>query len=143
MIPLARTKQLFFDRNAVTGALDKGTRQVMSQFGALVRKTARWSIRKRKKSSLPGQPPSSHTGLLKRFLFYSYDDCRKSVVIGPAKLNAKNTGAPEVLEYGGTALLQIGKDKKKIQIASRPYMNPAFEKIKTQLPSLWRNSITQ
>jgi len=138
-----KTKQLFFDRKAVTSALDKGTRQVLSQFGALVRKTARWSIRKRKKSSLPGQPPSSHTGLLKRFLFYSYDYSRKSVVIGPAKLNAKNTGAPEALEYGGTALLKIGKENRKIQIASRPYMNPAFEKTKTQLPHLWRNSITQ
>jgi hypothetical protein len=143
MIPLARTKQLFFDRKRVTSALDKGTRKVLSQFGALVRKTARWSIRKRKRSSLPGQPPSSHTGLLKRFLFYSYDDSRKSVVIGPAKLNAKKGYVPEVLEYGGTTLLEIGKEKKKVQIASRPYMNPAFEKTKTQLPQLWRNSIVQ
>ena len=143
MIAFARTKQLFFDRKAVTSALDKATRKVLSTFGALVRKTARWSIRKRKRASLPGQPPSSHTGLLKRFLFYSYDDSRRSVVIGPAKLNAKNTGAPEVLEYGGSTTLEIGKEKRKIQIASRPYMNPAFEKTKTQLPHLWRNSIVQ
>ncbi len=143
MIVFAKAKQLFFDRKAVQDALDKGTRKVLSQFGALVRKTARWSIRKRKRASLPGQPPSSHTGLLKRFLFYSYDDSRRSVVIGPAKLNAKNTGAPEVLEYGGSTMLKIGKEKKQIQIASRPYMNPAFEKTKTQLPHLWRNSIVR
>ncbi|HOQ06096.1 MAG TPA: hypothetical protein PKY88_12885 [Anaerohalosphaeraceae bacterium] len=136
-----KTKQLFFDRQAVTSALDKSTRKVLSKFGGLVRKTARWSIRKRKRASAPGSPPSSHTELLKRFIFYSYDDSEKSVVIGPAKLHAKKGSAPEVLEYGGTILLEIGEVKKQIQIARRPYMNPAFEKTKTQLPHLWRNSI--
>ena len=142
MIALVQLKQLFFDRPLVQKALDKGARKVLSRFGALVRQRARWSIRKRKRPSPPGQPPSSHTGLLRRYLFYAYEDARKSVIIGPAKLHAKKGSAPEILEYGGTTLLEIEKDKKKIQIAARPYMNPAFEKVKTQLPHLWRNSIT-
>src|SRR5690606_6172596 len=51
--------ELFFDRKAVTSRVDKATRKVLSRFGAFVRRTARSSIRKRKKTSQPGSPPSS------------------------------------------------------------------------------------
>lgn len=142
MDKLAKVKSLFFDRKRVQDALDKNTRNVLSRFGALVRQTSRWSIRKRKRSSLPGQPPSSHTGLLKRFIFYSYDEFQKSVIIGPAKLNDKNTGAPEILEYGGRTVIESRKRKEKVYIQPRPYMHPAFSKAMVQLPYLWRNRLT-
>jgi hypothetical protein len=122
----------------VLGAVDKATRKVFSRFGAFVRRTARGSIRKRKKTSAPGQPPSSHTGLLKRFIFFSFDPSRKSVVIGPMRLTDNNRGdAPSVLEYGGTATL----DKTKVNIRPRPYMGPAFDKEKPKLSALWRDSV--
>ena len=53
----------------------------------VVRTTARHSIHKRKRTIAPGEPPSSHTGLLRRFIFFGYDRERRSVVIGPARLN--------------------------------------------------------
>ena len=133
-----KVKQLFFDSPKVLGAVDKATRKVFSRFGAFVRRTAKGSIRKRKKESAPGQPPSSHTGLLKRFIFFSYDPGRKSVIIGPMRLTENNRGdAPSALEYGGTATV----DKKTVNIRSRPFMGPAFEKEKPNLPQLWKNSI--
>jgi len=132
-----KVKQLFFDSPKVLGAVDKGTRKVLSRFGAFVRRTARGSIRKRKKTSAPGQPPTSHTGFLKRFIFFSFDPNRKSVIIGPMRLNQKTTDAPHTLEYGGTATL----DKKKVNIRPRPYMGPAFNKEKPKLPQLWKNAI--
>ena len=132
-----KVKQLFFDSPKVLGAVDKATRKVFSRFGAFVRRTARGSIRKRKKTSAPGQPPSSHTGLLKRFIFFSFDPSRKSVVIGPMRLNQRNTDAPHILEYGGTATL----DKKQVTVRPRPYMGPAFEKEKPNLPALWRDYV--
>lgn len=132
----------FFDQRAVRRRLDKATRRVLSRFGAFVRRTARSSIRKRKRASRPGQPPSSHTGLLKRFIFFGYDRGRDSVVIGPQRLGQRGRGqAPSLLEYGGVARLQRGGKRQRARVASRPYMGPAFEKEKPKLPAMWRNSV--
>ena len=136
-------KRMFFDRQAVISKVDAATRRVLSKFGAFVRRSAKSSIRKRKKPAPPGQPPSSHTGLLKKFIFFGYDAARQSVVIGPTRLNQKGRGeAPPLLEYGGkTTLVRRGK-KKRVTYQARPYMGPAFEKEKPQLPAMWRGSIT-
>lgn len=135
-------KKLFFDRQAVISKVDAATRKVLSKFGAFVRRSAKSSIRKRKKPAPPGQPPSSHTGLLKKFIFFGYDPERQSVVIGPTRLNQKGKGeAPPLLEYGGkTTLVRRGK-KKRTTYKARPYMGPAFEKEEPQLPAMWRGSV--
>jgi hypothetical protein len=115
---------------------------VLSRFGAFVRRSAKSSIRKRKKAAPPGQPPSSHTGLLKKFIFFGYDADRRSVVIGPTRLNQKGRGeAPPLLEYGGKATLVRRGKKKRVTYQARPYMGPAFEKEKPQLPAMWRGSV--
>lgn len=98
-------QKFFFDRAAVSDAIDAGARRALSKFGAFTRRTARSSIRKRKKASKPGAPPSSHTGVLKRFLFFGYDPAAKSVVIGPV-LAGNKTGAPETLEYSGPVTIR-------------------------------------
>ena len=132
---------LFFDSPKILRSVDKTTRKVLSRFGAFVRRTAKQSIRKRKKASVPGTPPSSHTGLLKRFIFFGYDRQKDSVVIGPTRLTEGSRGdAPSLLEYGGRTTLK-GKKKTRVRIRSRPFMGPAFEKEQSNLPSLWKNSI--
>ncbi|MBW1649017.1 MAG: hypothetical protein JRJ72_13115 [Deltaproteobacteria bacterium] len=137
-------KRVFFDTKTVRSKTDKATRRVLSKFGAFVRQTAKRSMRKRKKTSQPGKPPSSHTGLLKKFIFFGYDVVRRSVVIGPVRLTRKGRGeAPSVLEYGGAvtmrSLRRAGK-KRRARIRPRPFMGPAMEKEKDQLPALWRDS---
>ena len=135
-------KQLFFDSPKVVRAVDRTTRRVLSKFGAFVRRTARSSIRKRKRISEPGSPPSSHSGLLKKFIFFGYDPAKRSVVIGPTRLNQKGRGeAPPLLEYGGKATLVRRGKKKRVTYQARPYMGPAFEKEKPQLPAMWRGSV--
>lgn len=135
-------KRMFFDRQAVVSKVDAATRRVLSKFGAFVRRSAKSSIRKRKKPAPPGQPPSSHTGLLKKFIFFGYDADRRSVVIGPTRLNQKGRGeAPPLLEYGGKATLVRRGKKKRVTYQARPYMGPAFEKEKPQLPAMWRGSV--
>ncbi|HRT50812.1 MAG TPA: hypothetical protein P5279_09985 [Anaerohalosphaeraceae bacterium] len=135
-------KRMFFDRQAVISKVDAATRRVLSKFGAFVRRSAKSSIRKRKKPAPPGQPPSSHTGLLKKFIFFGYDADRRSVVIGPTRLNQKGRGeAPPLLEYGGKATLVRRGKKKRVTYQARPYMGPAFEKEKPQLPAMWRGSV--
>lgn len=135
---MLKITHLFFDSRKVTSSVDKGTRKVLSRFGAFVRRTARQSIRKRKKPSPAGQPPSSHTGHLKKFIFFGYEPQKKSVVIGPEVLTDGSKGqAPSVLEYGG----KITFNKKRVSISARPFMGPAFEKEKPILPSMWKDSV--
>jgi hypothetical protein len=136
-------KKMFFDRQKVLKAVDRATARVLSRFGAFVRQSAKTSIKKRKAASQPGQPPSSHTGLLRNFIFFGYDRPKKSVVIGPVRLSNKSGDALPTLEYGGRAKIQDRKKKrnKVIKIKARPFMQPAFEKEKTKLPKIWANSI--
>jgi hypothetical protein len=149
-------KKMFFDRQTVLRAVDQATAKVFSKFGAYVRQRAKTSIRKRKAASAPGQPPSSHTGRLKSFIFFGYDRPKKSVVIGPVLLNKGGRGSPEgttvlpALEYGGLSVVSTrhkrSRNKKyntqrTIHIQARPFMQPAFENEKSKLPALWANSI--
>ena len=139
------TKQMCFDRKAVMGAVDRATRKVLSKFGAFVRTDARHSIRKRKAISEPGNPPSSHVGLLRKLIYFGYDRGRRSVVIGPQRLNQKVGDAPHALEHGGTSTVIDGlrgrRKKRRVRIAARPFMGPAFEREKPKLPAMWASSI--
>jgi hypothetical protein len=145
-------KRVFFDRKAVIDRMDAATRKVLSKFGAFVRRAARSSIRKRRSSAPPGSPPSSHTGLLKRFIFFGYDTQARSVVIGPARLDQRGRGeAPALLEHGGVATLtrRAGRRqarnqaRRQVRYRPRPFMGPAFEKQKPLLAAMWRDSITR
>lgn len=106
-----QSKSQFFDKQLVIKAVGKSTAAVMSKAGAFIRRTARGLIRKRKRTSKPGEPPSSHTGVLKQFIYFAFDPRAGSVVIGPAKTNQvffkgngePVTGAvPGILEHGGS-----------------------------------------
>jgi hypothetical protein len=135
-------KGMFFDRLRITSKADAQTKKALSRFGAFVRQSARQSIRNRKKPSRPGQPPSSHTGILKQFIFFGYDAYRRSVVIGPVVTARKASGIPETLEYGGKVTITSGKAKgKTMTIEARPYMGPAYEKELDTVSRLWANSI--
>ena len=139
-----RVKSVFFDSKKVIASVDKTTRKVMSKIGAYVRRTARQSIRKRARSSPPGQQPSSHTGTLKRFIYFGWDPVARSVVVGPT-LAGSRTGAPEALEHGGMSVVSTGRKARRVQrmvrIAARPYMQPAMMKEIPKLPAMWRDSV--
>ena len=135
-------KKMFFDRQAVISKVAPATRKVLSKFGAFVRRTAKGSIRNRRKPAPPGLPPSSHTGLLKKSIFFGYDPGQRSVVIGPTRLDRRGRGeAPSLLEYGGqTTLVRRGK-RGRATYGARPYMGPAFEKEQPKLPAMWQDSV--
>ena len=139
---LKSTKGAFFDRPKVKRAVDAATRRNFSRFGAFVWQRAKTSIRKppktgKTRTSRPGRPPYSHTGLLKRFIFFAYDADRQSVVIGPVKLHKNDGKAPSLLEHGGTAVRQ----RRRRRYRPRPYMQPAFDAELPTLPELWKNSV--
>lgn len=158
-----RIKKLFFDRPKVQRAVDKAKRRALSRAGAFIRTTAKHSIRKRKGSAPPGSPPHSHVGLLRRLIFFGYDERTDSVVVGP--VGFKRSDAPHVLEFGGKVALktprmmrvgQPGRDRRgrftrgklrrvdagtKLAYAPRPFMGPALEKERPKLPKVWANSV--
>ena len=98
----------FFDNDAIMKAVDKGLRKQLGWFGGYVRRAARNSLKTQVGASRPGSPPFSHTGVLKNFIFYTYDSKTQTVIIGPAATTQKNARSygnyktiPETLEYGG------------------------------------------
>jgi hypothetical protein len=137
---LNQTKGLFFDRPAVTTAVKRATRRVLSRFGAFVRRGARSSIRKRRAISQPGSPPSSHTGLLKRNIFFVYEPRRANVVIGPILLNGASD-APALLEHGGNVTRRRRDKRVRMTYRPRPFMGPAFERERPKLPAMWKDSV--
>ena len=136
---------MFFDRKKVIRAADSANRKNLSKGGAFIRTAARHSIRKRKGASPPGSPPRSHSGLLKRFIFFGYDRSRQTVVVGPMRLNQKVGDAPAALEHGGTSVVVEGtrgrRRKRRVRIRARPFMGPALQKELPKFPSLWANSV--
>lgn len=102
-MPITVDTTFHLNSDAVTKLLDRQTRRAFSRAGGYIRATAKRSIKKRQGTSKPGDPPYSHTGLLKNFIFFSYDPHQKSVIVGPEKLTRRGAeGAPKALEYGGT-----------------------------------------
>ena len=139
------TPQMFFDRPRVQRAADRAKRGVLSKAGAFVRQRARTLIRPRRRSARPGEPPSSHTGLLRRFIFFGYERDRDTVVIGPTPLNQRSpygqTTVPEVLELGGTVTTRERGRQETRRYRGNPYMGPAMEKEADNFGQLWRDSV--
>lgn len=92
------------------------------------------------KHSEPGQPPRSISGLLRKHIYFTWDERTRTTVVGPALLSgapSANT-IPEVLEYGGVITNRRGR---RSVIAPRPFMRPALEAEMHHFPDLFRNSI--
>lgn len=108
-----RATQLFLDREKVQKQIGRAQARALSRAGAFVRRRARTQmLRRRKRVSAPGNPPSVHSrskvDSLKNIL-YVYDPRSRTVVVGPVKLNqvtpvnGSRSTVPELLEFGGTA----------------------------------------
>jgi hypothetical protein len=98
-----RIKDMFFDRRQVLDALGRANVKVLSRAGAFIQRRAKTSIRKRKRVSRPGEPPSSHVGTLRDLILFGYDTSRRSVVVGPLPIGTVGI-VPPTLEYGGPAV---------------------------------------
>jgi hypothetical protein len=106
--------------------------------------------------SKPGQPPKSHEGSLKRFLYFAFNPDNQSVVVGPqisGKSASRSNPIPSVLEHGGlTRIPLFEKDKPRnainfqgwgtVFIKPRPFMGPALEASKPKLAEFWKNAVT-
>jgi hypothetical protein len=139
-------KQFFFDSRKVQRSVDRAKRKELSRAGAFVRRRARSSIRKRKRVSRPGEPPSAHQGDIRKILF-AWDPLAESVVVGPLAFNGSGNGnetVPALLEHGGTVVRRgkRGKGKRrKLTYRPRPFMGPALTAEAEKFPRLFRNAV--
>lgn len=136
-IPL-RSAQ-FLDRAAVHKAVGKRNARALGRVGAFIRRRARSSMRRRKKVSTPGSPPSAHStdkvATLKNIQFF-FDQRKQSLVVGPVKLNQANDlvgGAgrvtiPQLMEHGGrVSILEKSYDGTRWRRADRRRRTRAWE----------------
>jgi hypothetical protein len=102
-----KIREFFFDRLTVAAKIDKQRSAFLNRVGGFVRRVARNSLRRRKKPSEPGSPPSVHSkddfATLKNIL-YGFNPATGGVDVGPVGLNQKFSGltVPEIHEYGAT-----------------------------------------
>ena len=94
-----------FDRLTVEDATIKGQKEAFRRVGAVVRLTARRSIRTVKKPSTPGNPPHARGRRFKNSITYQSD--AGGVVVGPVRFQNFDS-TPAVLEYGGQRTATLG-----------------------------------
>ena len=165
-----RAKQLFFDRRLVQNRMSKANRKALSKAGAFIRRRARSSLRRRKRVSAPGQPPSVHStdgvATLKNILF-AYEPNLESLVVGPVKLNQQalfgpqlgSTTVPQLHEFGGRVRIREAKVGRQwragvrrvrpgqpvrvrsARYAERPFMGPALEAEQDHIPDAWSGTV--
>lgn len=165
----AEMKLLFFDTEAVIRETERKERTALIRIGSAIRRTARSSIRSRKRkprdaagskgrkgldASRPGSPPLSWEKEVPnlRTIFFVYDASKKSVFVGPLKLQkaARNgtSDVPGVLESGGVAEIiesqyragerwypgvpkrrgpNVKTRKRRASYQARPFMGPALD----------------
>jgi len=99
--------------------------------GGAIRRAAMAGIRKARGPSVPGMPPHTRRGQLKRAIRYAVEKARDCVVIGPDYSTVGNVMLGH--EFGGRFRGQ--------RYPARPLMGPALEKVKDRLPSHWVGSV--
>lgn len=160
-------KEGFLDRKAIIEAVGKARVAVMTRQGALVRKIAKNSMKRRKGPSAPGEPPHAHVGLVKDLTYFAFDRKTMSLVVGPAKVGGAKTAVPGLLERGGqvavrgirnrrgqfvplhklpAAARRQAIDKGRVtvrnaRLQARPFMKPALEKSVPLLAREWRGAV--
>ena len=136
--------KLRYTPQRVQRATSRAERKQLYKAGAFVRRRAKSMIRKRKRISEPGEPPSSHTGHFRRRILFAFDDNTRSVVIGPTLRDA-NSDVPSLIERGGTVVRRTADGRvRRFDYEARPVMGPAGEaEAAESFPDLWHDSVRE
>jgi hypothetical protein len=151
-LAMGEAKGFFFDKQKVASLIDSDTRKYMNRVGGFMRLTIRRSMRDHKGTAPIGSAPFAHTRRIKETVVYGLDPARLSMVVGPTKLNAKNTGILPLLEDGGEAERLLGDHLEQTtrglvwtdlkprmaKYGARPFIAPAAEKVKPRLAGFWQ-----
>ena len=124
----ARTKD---ETDTVLRKAQKASIESLGHAAAVIRLTARRSIRQRPGPSPAGKPPHTHTKRLPKSILYAVDKQIGEAVIGPDVAVVGTAGEPH--EKGGFY--------KGERFEPRPFMVPALMKTKDRLPRHWADSV--
>lgn len=152
-----KVTKLFVDTRKIVDRYERARKRPQLRAGAKVRKIARRSMRRRKKASRAGSPPSVHSGEPNlRTIFFAWDPAIDGVTVGPVRLSGEDPDprAPEVNEFGGTAVRTLivfagqkpnrrpaGKKKIRARYPKRDFMMPATETMAEKYPEEWKDAI--
>lgn len=107
----------------ITRAIERANQGWLNSVGYLVAMTAKKSIKRSKKASRPGSPPTTKRGALRRAIRYRVTSDREAVLIGPTYSKVGEVGAAH--EHG---------ERYKGQVyPERPFMGPALDEVLPQL----------
>lgn len=141
--PHVRVDKLFFDRAKVIKMIGIRNAKAMSRAGAFIRRRSQSLLRRRKRASRPGEPPSVHAPAGEKFktlknIHFEYDKYYERLVVGPHKISTKSNQdviaagktVPQILEFGGSVTVREEKpqDTANVQFDWRKegvYNNPA------------------
>ena len=159
-------KDFFFDRQAVIERMSRANHRALVKAGAFIRRRARSSLRRRRRVSPAGSPPSVHSqdpiATLKNILF-AYEPHSQSLIVGPVKLNQRAVLGPELTDATVPQIHEFGANVKVREVqrgskwlsgvrhvrpgeavrvrtakyAPRPFMGPALEAEKENIPDAW------
>lgn len=135
--------RIVMDTPEVTAWVDRGILKFLNRAGALARKVARRRIRKRKRTSRPGESPTSHAPHpLRQGMVYVVDARRKAVTVGPlsSRGQARSHTITQTIEHGGTERLHSKSSIRIVHYAPRPFMGPTLATVEPDLPRLYAES---
>lgn len=119
-----------FDEEGLVARIAKASREFLKRAGAYVRTVARRKVATSPKPSLPGQPPHSRRGLLKRAILFGLAG-EKSVFVGPG-FNFVGESA-SAHEFGGKY--------RRERYPKRPLMGPSLKESVPRLAKMWDNAV--
>lgn len=146
------------DPNRVRRALKRAHFTSLGKAAGTIRRIAMNSIKQSPKAEPgpEGGPPRTRLGQLKKSIRYVVDKERGSMVVGPGRSAIALIGAihehgrtvkakPRVVGVysGGVKVGQMTVDLFDKPYPKRPFMRPAFEKVRDRLPEFWANSFVE
>ncbi len=121
-----------FDKQKLKKKAETATFTSLREAGGAIRKTAKRSIRKRKKPSSPGSPPHTQTGMLRRVIRYDISNNRTVVAIGPVNEIAGQIW--NLHEFGGVATKRRKLKPHRFKVGSTVPSAPYSVEAKRSLP---------
>ena len=130
-----------FEDDMILDLVEKSKARGARKVGFQTKTEATKSIIDNPRPSVPGSPPNSHTGILRRFIRYDYDPSVSAVVAGPVLLQRRSKDAAVAMEKGGNSQTTRGRT---IRVAARPFMSPAFaDVLSNSVPEVFENTFHQ
>ncbi len=119
------------DADGLLARVKNASRDFLKRAGAYIRTVARRKVATSPKPSLPGSPPHSRRGLLKRGILFGLDTGARSVLVGPGFGFVGESAAAH--EFGGKY--------RRERYPRRPLMGPSLKESVPHIAKMWDGAV--